>query len=388
VLYVKFDGGTISRDDVKRWAGTDWKPAVLDAKGDGITVTPFLAGRTDREQVIALAMQKLRNRFEAFNVDVQRITGPVVEGQQATTLFIGPATIDGYKADQVNMASDVDFGNDNATDVGFVGQVVGTTDDEIARWVANVPAHEAGHTFGLAHVNNQGLNEHMRVGGLSSGPETARNAFTFLDKDLTVGQWEGGKFVPTKDAEGNNILQNSYKTLRANLGLAPALAKGPQGEALPATNFTVGDPDGSGGCGCPLCRGAAFRAEAAPQAVAAPEALSEAGKAVPSGDVSSGILALRENRACVLVVSPANASLPSAPHDTLIRSAVGGEQLVMVYASGGEQLGTADGRADLLTGSPARGQDATSFDLAQDRAMALSDELFAEMVRKPQRPPR
>ena len=44
---------------------------------------------------------------------------------------------------------------------------------------------------------------------------------------------------------------------------------------------------------------------------------------------------------------------------------------------GGEQLGTVDARAGLLTGSPARGQDVTSPALAKDPATALTDEVFA-----------
>jgi hypothetical protein len=44
---------------------------------------------------------------------------------------------------------------------------------------------------------------------------------------------------------------------------------------------------------------------------------------------------------------------------------------------GGEQLGTVDARAGLLTGAPARGQGATSPGLANDSATALADEVFA-----------
>ena len=44
---------------------------------------------------------------------------------------------------------------------------------------------------------------------------------------------------------------------------------------------------------------------------------------------------------------------------------------------GGEQLGTVETRAGLLTGSPARGQGATSPGLAKDHVTTLTDELFA-----------
>jgi hypothetical protein len=44
---------------------------------------------------------------------------------------------------------------------------------------------------------------------------------------------------------------------------------------------------------------------------------------------------------------------------------------------GGEQLGTVDARAGVLTGAPARGQGATSPGLAKDRVTTLTDKLFA-----------
>ena len=46
---------------------------------------------------------------------------------------------------------------------------------------------------------------------------------------------------------------------------------------------------------------------------------------------------------------------------------------------GGEQLGTVDARAGVLTGAPARGQGATSPGLAKDRVTTLTDELFASV---------
>jgi hypothetical protein len=47
---------------------------------------------------------------------------------------------------------------------------------------------------------------------------------------------------------------------------------------------------------------------------------------------------------------------------------------------GGEQLGTVDARAGVLTGAPARGQGATSPGLAKDRVATLTDELFASSL--------
>src|SRR5207249_3499929 len=54
-IYVNFDGATISRADLVRWAGTQWAvnlPA-LDADANGINVQPLFAGQPARESVIA-----------------------------------------------------------------------------------------------------------------------------------------------------------------------------------------------------------------------------------------------------------------------------------------------------------------------------------------------
>ena len=97
----------------------------------------------------------------------------------------------------------MDFGNDNQTDIGFVVRVAGATDAERAQFTANTLAHEVGHTFGLAHVNNQGLNELMRDGSPATDLQNARNNYGFLDRSF------GG--------------QNSYRTLFANLGVTPTV---------------------------------------------------------------------------------------------------------------------------------------------------------------------
>ncbi|HEY7154958.1 MAG TPA: hypothetical protein VH575_13430 [Gemmataceae bacterium] len=314
VLYVNFDGADISNADLVKWAGKDWSATGLDKNKDGIKVEAFLKDKDNREYIINTVMWRLHADFQAFDVDVQRHTGLAVEGQKATTLFIGAATIDGEPPSTRGIASALDVGNKNATDIGFVLQTYKGTDEEVAQFVANTAAHEAGHTFGLDHVDNEGLNDLMRVGGLASNSQNAKNDYTFLDRSLKVGEVsESGEVVHKKDAEGKVIEQNSYRTLAANLGLASSVASGSQGVTVSPADRTSDDPNDFGRCGCPLCQGAALRVEAA------------------------------------------------ATLDTSTRSAVGGEQLVMV---------------DARAGSPARGQ-AVVAPTSLDPNTALTDEVFA-----------
>jgi hypothetical protein len=95
VLYVNFDGADISHADLVKWAGKDWDTAVLDKNKDGIKVEAFLPGVANREDIIRTVMWRLHMDFRDLDVDVQRHTELAVEGQKATTLFVGAATIDG-----------------------------------------------------------------------------------------------------------------------------------------------------------------------------------------------------------------------------------------------------------------------------------------------------
>jgi Ca2+-binding RTX toxin-like protein len=237
VLYLHFDapdfspaaGPEISAADVDAWAANGWDQDNLDAKNDGIDLTPFMDGQANREAVIQQVMTLLADDFRAAKVDVVRRnkTDGVVVGQNATTLFIGPATID-YSFGH-GISSEVDFGNTNNTDVAFVKTVLGNTDAEKAQFVANVAAHEVGHTYGLRHVDNLGYNELTLHGFLADGPMMYQNNFTFLDRNfVAVDLNDELDLEPQLDPDGYPIYQNSYRTLMQNMGITD-YPTGPQG---------------------------------------------------------------------------------------------------------------------------------------------------------------
>ena len=49
VVYLNFDGATMSASQLRTWAGNDWNADILDSRRDGITVQAFLPGQANRE---------------------------------------------------------------------------------------------------------------------------------------------------------------------------------------------------------------------------------------------------------------------------------------------------------------------------------------------------
>lgn len=211
VIYLNFDGATMTHSQLQAWAGSDWDADGVDADHDGITVQPFMPlSFFTREAVIQNVMELVHEDFRAMDVDVQRSTGLAVTGKKATTVFVGQAVIDGYGSGLRGIACAVDGANNNQTDVAFVVKLAGANDAERAQFTANTLAHEVGHTFGLSHVNPTGLNELMRDGSYATDTQNAQNNYAFLDQSF------GG--------------QNSYRKLFTNLGLnAAAAPPGPVG---------------------------------------------------------------------------------------------------------------------------------------------------------------
>ena len=271
-IYANFDGSSITYKELQAWGGKDWSADNFDKNHDGLLVKGYLAGQANREEVIGKVLTLLQGDFASFNINVVRITGKAVTGQKTTTIFVGEAAIDGASSTLRGRASDVDVGNDNATDVAFLTKTYGkkgATAAELAQYTANTSAHEIGHTLGLYHVDNQGLNELMRAGGQMSEDQNAHNNLTFLDKSLNRAENNdaGGVTLVTEQAYttikvfGSTVrvpagmqyvTQNSFDTVLTNVGEASLLSKisGSGGSSVSASDEFKKLP-----CTCPFCQG-------------------------------------------------------------------------------------------------------------------------------------
>jgi hypothetical protein len=226
VLYLNFDGATISRADLVRWAGTDWAAQVnqLDPRGDGIRVPAFLAGRSDREQVISRLMAYLQADLQPFGITLQRHRGLAVENQGVSTVFLGANDVYDDGRGSAHRACEVDFGNNNRTDIAFVGDENWGSLERTALALADVTLHEAGHTYGLHHVNTRQSGQlYPESMGLryttSTQSEWVQNT-SFMDRT----------FVAYVDSTGHPHgpgPQNSYQALRRNLGVGGSLSGAP-----------------------------------------------------------------------------------------------------------------------------------------------------------------
>lgn len=205
-LYVNFDGApSISRTDLVRWAGSDWSGSLgfLDAEGDGIRVQSFLTGSSSREAIISQTVQLLQSDLAPFGITVQRRTGLAVENQGATTVFVGQ---DNIRLSFGGIACDIDYGNNNRTDIAFVRPVTGSTNGQTATMMADLILHEAGHTYGLYHVSSPYRNEAMGLGysiGAQAGMDAAFVNQSFPEYVDANGLRHGGGRGP----------QNSYQVM-------------------------------------------------------------------------------------------------------------------------------------------------------------------------------
>ena len=214
-LYVNFEGASLSNAQLRTWASTDWAAGVsgyLDTEGDGIRVTRFLNGRADRDVVIAGIILNMQADLAQYGIKVQRTTGLAVSGVGATTLFFGSNNIDFGS----HIACDIDYNNNNKTDIAFITDEVWETTSRTITSLSDVALHEAGHTFGLFHVNTtvNGTIYPETMGLRYSTPQTEWVRDTsYLDQT----------FTEYLDHGGGRGTENTHQAMLANFGVTANL---------------------------------------------------------------------------------------------------------------------------------------------------------------------
>ena len=153
-LYIDFDGISLSRNDLTRFANGQWNVNNLDQDGNGVQVGRFIGNRADREQVISTILTMVNADLQPFGVRAVRSTS-VVENVGASTMLVGPTSEPSVSGNVLGRASDVDRGNDNRTDIALLpgsSSWNNLSASALAVREVDLILHEAGHTWGLAHV--------------------------------------------------------------------------------------------------------------------------------------------------------------------------------------------------------------------------------------------
>jgi hypothetical protein len=227
MLYINFDG----------WKNRDQK---------GHDIQPFQATTRSRDRDIQEILYRTDEIFAPFNVRVARMFGDARfdKGDQGnTTVFVGGDTahvdVTGRKYTEAVTPRDFnDFPhlatstthrpNSDPFDIAFVDPIgQGRGGNWVSQWnntvISRKIAHEAGHTFGLAHILTQGYPDLMSY---DTDPRSHFANRTFPVTDLN--------FDPIKETRNHTpsveprwgtasiTTQNAYTYLMAVLGPRPA----------------------------------------------------------------------------------------------------------------------------------------------------------------------
>ncbi len=233
VLYLNFEGITISRADLNGWnSGWQYLDSHVDAEFNGVTVGRFLSDRGDRQQVINRIVQLVAQDLAPYGVQVRLRDAGAVREQAATTVFVGANNIKISGQTGSHVAADIDAGNNNRTDIAFVNEErwfrhssgaytttplstgVAFHAEATALAMADCIAHEAGHTFGLHHVKSGTQTEVMGLRYNTKGQWVTVNKQYFWNGSAWI---RNTSFMNQQFAalEAGWAAQNSHLAMRA-----------------------------------------------------------------------------------------------------------------------------------------------------------------------------
>jgi hypothetical protein len=224
-------------------------------------VAPFESTTGDREKDIQEILFTVSQIFAPFDVKVRRMhtNGGLYTASGATTIFIGDKSgnstlLEGFDSHLINRTrayADADYpcplresthqSNSDEYNTGYVDPIkaeyLNGVEINFESWsnsaIGRVVCHEAGHTFGLAHVLTEGFGSDMM------SYDSSNRYFNFQDFNITnldavvggpaepnwnfTAMWWFFQFnaVGPQVAQAPLDRQNSFRTLMATLGERP-----------------------------------------------------------------------------------------------------------------------------------------------------------------------
>ena len=228
---------------------------ILGFGSNSINVAAYNAGTpAQTDQNIQDILFRVSEIYAPFNVEVTRIqpAGTYDSNNGNTTIFVGSSnfgagTTPSQYTDYPRSGNSDHIRNSDPYDLAFVDP--SANNNGAVADTAVAIAHEAGHTFGLAHVRTDGVS-YLQDGStqppssVSYAPDImsydrATNLGYFVDQELPLTGWNatsnGLQFQPDQEypdfggSDGgiNPTTQNSFVCLRQVLGMRPTSGQGP-----------------------------------------------------------------------------------------------------------------------------------------------------------------
>ena len=217
VLYINFDGATITRGDNGPAAGdnaatnTSWVPNMIAIDATiafpAFDTSVYAPTYTDA-QVKAKVVSFVTGWYSKYNVYV---TSTRPTSGRYTMMMVGfkASSFISSAGSAVGIAP-LDCGNSSQTNIGFAfaasltPAITGSSKDQSIVMVAQTVAHEAGHTFGLEHVTSPGSTIDIMEPAVDPGVM----GFLLTNQPLSDGHATCGTMSDTTEDTAARVLTN------------------------------------------------------------------------------------------------------------------------------------------------------------------------------------